>query len=337
MRRNALMMPIWRQVVGVAVAAIVASFASDGFAGGPIVNTAGFEAFNAGPLAGQQGWASVGSGAATIQSTVVKSGTKAVKVDKSAGSDSRWGDVVTGYPTERFIMVNWDMRVTGTGAGAGNFGPVLGVEAYDASSPSAIKLLGSLFVDATTGDVLYQDSEGILTETGTLVTFDAWHNYGLVADFTLDKYSYFVDGTKIGSAEFVDGGSTFTDADISALAAFSDTASQNRLGTAYFDNFIVRDGIPGDFDADGDIDAGDFTKWKTGFGTTTGDVADSDGDHDSDGADFLTWQRERGGNLIAATPVAASVPEPAAAALAVLAAVAGSAISREKSRRHQLA
>ena len=97
----------------------------------------------------------------------------------------------------------------------------------------------------------------------------------------------------------------------------------------------LRDGIPGDYEANGIIDAADFNKWKTGFGTTTGDVADSDGDHDSDGADFLTWQRERGGNFVAATPVASSVPEPAGLALAALAALCGRVLSHNKSRRRQ--
>jgi len=307
-------------MVRLLVTFVAALWAANAWAGGPIVDTGGFESFNnMAPLAGQNGWASSGTGSATVQSTVVQSGARAVKVDKSAGSDSRWGREVTGYPTSRFILIDWDMNVTGTGATG--FGPVFGVEAYDAHLPAPFKLLGSLFVDSTTGDVLYQDDDGFFAETGTTVPFDAWRSYRMLLDFTLAKYSVYVGGARLGTYNFVDNGTQFTDADISTLAAGFDSASQNRLGTAYFDNFIVRDGIPGDFDSDGDIDDADFAKWKTGFGTTTGGIADSDGDQDSDGADFLTWQRARGANLLAATPVAAAVPEPAAVAMAAVAAL----------------
>lgn len=51
--------------------------------------------------------------------------------------------------------------------------------------------------------------------------------------------------------------------------------------------------IPGDFDADGNVDADDFNAWKTGYGTQAGATlsnGDADGDGDVDGSDFLVWQ-----------------------------------------------
>lgn len=338
MHRTVLKSPMFRQVATAAVAVVALTSQALCRAGGPIVDTGGFESFSMLPLAGQNGWASSGTGTATVQASVGTSGSQGVKVDKSAGSDSRWGDLVSGYPTERFIMIDWDMRVLGTGASAGAFGPIFGVEAYDGHLPlpAAARVLGSAFVDATTGDVLVQAVGGNLVETGTIVPFNTWQSFRLLIDFTLDNYTVFLNGTKLQTIGFVDPGTEFTDADISALAAFSDDASKNRLGTAYFDNFIVRDGIPGDFDADGDADGADFADWKVGFGTTAGNIADSDGDQDSDGADFLTWQRQRGVNLLAATPVSAAAPEPTAVVLAVFAALGARSVRRSKSSGHQL-
>lgn len=80
------------------------------------------------------------------------------------------------------------------------------------------------------------------------------------------------------------------------------------------------DGVPGDFNADGLVDADDLAAWTVGFGATAAarSGGDADADRDVDGADFLAWQRHVG----AARPSAATLlPEPAASALAAAAAV----------------
>ncbi len=66
---------------------------------------------------------------------------------------------------------------------------------------------------------------------------------------------------------------------------------------------------PGDFNGDGRVDAGDYTVWRDGLGTTY------------DQADYTTWANNYGAVLSVAGS-AASVPEPAAMILAML-AVAG--------------
>jgi MYXO-CTERM domain-containing protein len=72
-----------------------------------------------------------------------------------------------------------------------------------------------------------------------------------------------------------------------------------------------------DFDNDGDVDATDFSTWAGTFGgNATGTTGDADGDGNSDGEDFLVWQRQ----FEPPTPGSGAVPEPAAAALALLAA-----------------
>lgn len=104
----------------------------------------------------------VGSSAATVQTAVVASGNQAVRVDRAANSADRWGVPLSGYPAPGSLMtVYWDMRVEQTSGPANTFGPILGMEAYD-DDASSIGLLGSLFVDATTGDVLYQAADTAL-------------------------------------------------------------------------------------------------------------------------------------------------------------------------------
>jgi hypothetical protein len=77
-------------------------------------------------------------------------------------------------------------------------------------------------------------------------------------------------------------------------------------------------GPDADFDDDGDVDEDDLGTWKSNFGSaaateTTGDV---DGDADVDGVDLLAWQRQL------SSPQAASVPEPTAAGLLLIACAA---------------
>ena len=60
--------------------------------------------------------------------------------------------------------------------------------------------------------------------------------------------------------------------------------------------------LSADFDEDGDVDAADLAKWKTGFGIASGAAhmqGDADGNGAVDGADYLAWQRQFGTTLAA--------------------------------------
>ena len=116
-------------------------------AAGVILDTHGFEStdvddpFALGDLTGQNGWVTAalgGSSAATVQGTVVESGTRGLTVTReaAANTDRRWFVPTSGYPTQRFVMVDWDMRVEGPSGNAilGQFGPFFGIDTYDADT-----------------------------------------------------------------------------------------------------------------------------------------------------------------------------------------------------------
>ncbi len=88
----------------------------------------------------------------------------------------------------------------------------------------------------------------------------------------------------------------------------------SNIGLAMYEAYVqVANPLSGDFDEDGDVDAGDLAAWQLGAGMTTDAEhwqGDADADGDVDGDDFLVWQQQLG-----SPPLAQSVPEPAAAAL----------------------
>jgi hypothetical protein len=247
------------------------------------LDSLGFENYAPGALQGQFAWQQLGpaAGSAAIQSAVVKSGSQAVRVDRAPGADNRWGvPLGSSLPSGDFIFVTWDMRVTATGEETGALGPFLGVEAYD--DKGAFGLLGSLGVDATTLDILYQrEDDGILIETGVQALPDVWYNYAALFDFVRHEYTVFVGGQALATTGFVDRGNNhsrldqFTDADISALAAQADSPSQLLGGTAYFDNFRILDGpppnyFPADANLDGVVDGLDLAPWSNNLGVQFG-------------------------------------------------------------------
>lgn len=178
-----------------------------------------------------------GTSTAVVQDSVVASGDQAVQVDRAANSDDRWAVPITGAPAERYVCIEWDMLVEESSTTG--FGPFFGIEAYDDDATSILRI-GSLGVDAATGEVLVTDRATGLIATTETVNFGEWNSYRMILDFQTDTYFNFINGVLINSLDFESvGADQFTDADIAAIAASFDTDSQSATGTAYFDNYLV--------------------------------------------------------------------------------------------------
>jgi hypothetical protein len=194
------------------------------------------------PPVGQGPWLKdSGVSTAVVQTAIVSSGLQAVRVSRvaNANGDTRWAVLKDVAPSaeQSLVAIDFDLRVEQTSGLS--FGPLFGIECYD-SSGAIPKLIGSLTVDATTGDVLYQDSgSGVLDETGTVVPFGTFHHFALVANFTAKTYSLFLEGVLIQSEPFVDStAQRFTDAPIATFAATPDTVL-TASGSAYIDNYVI--------------------------------------------------------------------------------------------------
>jgi hypothetical protein len=136
------------------------------------------------------------------------------------------------------------MRVEGpAGVPNSNFGPFMGVEAY-AQPGGGTTLLGSLGIDATTGEVLYQATgTGFFIAPGPTVAFGKWNSFEILLDYATKTYSTFLNNTLlVGGIGFVDGPfSTFSDADISGVTAAA--GSEGVAGTAYYDNVLITENV----------------------------------------------------------------------------------------------
>ena len=226
---------------GNADAAAVLIYDSGGFEPPRFVTSQNLQGQDA-PPGGQGPWVKdSGVSSAVVQSDIVSGGLQAVRVSRvaNANGDTRWGVLkpLTPAPSQDIITVEFDMRVdTATGL---PFGPAFGIECYD-SSVGSPKLIGSLTVDATTGDVLYSEGgSGILRESGIAVPFAIFRHYTLAADFTSKTYSIFLDGALLQTEPFVDNTAVrFTDAPLVTFAATPDTIA-TATGTAYFDNYVL--------------------------------------------------------------------------------------------------
>jgi hypothetical protein len=76
--------------------------------------------------------------------------------------------------------------------------------------------------------------------------------------------------------------------------------------------------LAGDYDADGDVDAGDYDAWRTQFGSATilhGSGADGNYDGVVDSADYLVWRKSQADFVSGGAAAAAAIPEPATSAI----------------------
>ena len=137
------------------------------------------------------------------------------------------------------------------------------------------------------------------------------------------SYSYFQSPASVSTTEPGDGAWDVTRTEnASSLARGADTLwvmsgaamggsiDEIRIGTTFADVIAGAAALPGDFDADNDVDGVDFGLWQSGYPTASGANlidGDADGDGDVDGVDFGIWQANYPTNVGGA----ATIPEPA--------------------------
>ncbi|MCA9240460.1 MAG: PEP-CTERM sorting domain-containing protein [Planctomycetales bacterium] len=203
---------------------------------------------NDAPFPGATTWvASIGTtSSAVVTNSMASTGTQSVRIDRAANEPpggGRWGANVVGWPSERYVCIEWDMKVLDAGGPSGSFGPFFGVEAYDDDGVAASNgRIGVLGVDATTGDVLYTSTgTGFLTETGTTVSFGSWYTYRIDLDFLTHEYGVYVNDVLLLTEPFEEGAGLdqLTDAPLATFAAAGDSVSLGLTGTAFFDNYSV--------------------------------------------------------------------------------------------------
>ena len=180
------------------------------------------------------------NGTSTAQVTTVNpiEGNQSVKIASAGGStgDTRWGVVksVTPGGLNNVVNIYFDMRVVRE---TNEFGPLFGIEAYDASA-GAPKLIGSLLLDASTEQILcHAANTGAFVGSGTYLDVIVHHHYRLAINFTAKTCSLFADGDLVHTEGFVNTNATqFTDGPLATLAL--DTTNTNSA-IAYFDNYRI--------------------------------------------------------------------------------------------------
>jgi hypothetical protein len=171
-----------KSISGLALVSVLAM--SYGAANAAVLyDSKGFEAsagFTSGALQGQSPtdppvWqvATTSSGApnaspATVESSVVYSGTQAVQFTRSlANQDTYYAPVFNVSPSLRYLDTSWQMYM----ASGATLDPFFGVYAFN--YPDSLAYGG---IDGTTGQIEYsQGGTGALTSSGKFVSLNSWN------------------------------------------------------------------------------------------------------------------------------------------------------------------
>jgi hypothetical protein len=147
-------------------------------------------------------------------------------------------------------------------------------------------------------------------------TGNGWEAGGLANDSLLIE-SYLTGASAIGLNQSLSLGRIYDTVQSAADLRFRYVLADGVPRTGFV---RYTDELPADFDADGDVDGGDFLRWQRNVGAMGAPAVsqgNADGDSDVDGADLAIWRDHFGFGHVLASASAAPIPEPASAALAI--------------------
>jgi hypothetical protein len=197
-----------------------------------------------------------------------------------------------------YINAAFNMYLNYDGAG-GTFGDT----SVDADTSNVANSAVYASVDSTDPNrmiVVAINRTGSAQTTGIAVTHDRVFDHAEVYQLTS------------ASANSVRG----ADMELDLLNAFQYTMPAYSVTTLV----LVSDGLPGDFNRDGLVDAADFTLWRDSLGETGDLAADANEDDLVDTDDYVLWKSNFGRSEASGTGALAKVPEPSTLALVLLAA-----------------
>jgi hypothetical protein len=90
---------------------------------------------------------------------------------------------------------------------------------------------------------------------------------------------------------------------------------------------------PGDYNADGSVDAADYIVWRKAMSPSGGVRADGNGDGIVDTADYDVWRSQFGSSYSMGANAVTAVPEPATAWILLTGAAATLLVRRPATRR----
>ena len=114
------------------------------------------------------------------------------------------------------------------------------------------------------------------------------------------------------------------DLELNLLNAFQYTMPAYSVTTLV----LVSDGIVGDFNRDGTVDAADYTVWRNSLGQIGNTAADANEDNIVDVDDYNLWNDYFGATLSGGNSSATSVPEPAGMMIAAITCIFAAAVRR---------
>jgi hypothetical protein len=209
---------------------------------------------------------------------------------------SLYGDAQSKFVEGAFKMF---LNYNGTGGKVGDTSVASSTNNLDQTSIHAT-------IDSTNPNrmvIVAINRTGSPVTTGIAVTNDRVFDHAEVYQLT--------DGASGGNPYTITHGS---DIELNLLNAFQYTLPAWSVSTLV----LISDGLPGDFNRDGKVDAADYPIWRKLNGRTGNDLAaDANEDNVVDIKDFNLWRANLGRTDVAGVGSAQAVPEPGALYLAV--------------------